>query len=160
MFFYYYYNNYNLAVLAANHSVFYLKFTQLQSIILHNNWFVFNSFVFFFFLPISRLLPQVHAAYSHESPCHVVHIKKLDSLFIYMCFQSRFVGYGWFFDDLTDRLHSEIPMEISVSNVPWCVNNAPQYLVLKSLYYVSVCLAGTPPQLDAICPHWFKDLFV
>ena len=63
------------------------------------------------------------------------------------------MAYGRFFDDLTDRLHSEISMEVSISNVPWCVYNAPQYLVLKSLYDVSVCLAGTPPQLDALSPY-------
>ena len=44
-------------------------------------------------------------------------------------------------------------MDFSVSDIPWCTNDVPKYLVLKSLNDVSVALVHASPQLCAVGPH-------
>jgi hypothetical protein len=51
-------------------------------------------------------------------------------------------------------------MEVSVPNIPRCINYVPEYFVLKSLYYGSVAWFRAPPQLYAIGPHRISYLFV
>ena len=34
-----------------------------------------------------------------------------------------------------NRFHFEVPMEVSVPDVPRCINYVPENFVLKSLYY-------------------------
>ena len=57
------------------------------------------------------------------------------------------------FNFIRYHLHSKVPMEVGVSDIPMCINDVPKYLVLKSLNDVSVGLLPASPQLYAVGPH-------
>ena len=44
-----------------------------------------------------------------------------------------------------DHPHLKVPIEVGVSDVPRCIDDVPKYLVLKSLYDVSIALFRASP---------------
>jgi len=59
-----------------------------------------------------------------------------------------------------NRFHFEVSMEVSVPNVPRCINDVPEYFVLESLYYSSVAWFRASPLLYGIGPNGLQNLFV
>ena len=49
-------------------------------------------------------------------------------------------------------IHFRVSVEVIVSYVPGCIDNAPEYFVLESLYNVYITLCGATPELDTVCP--------
>jgi len=48
-----------------------------------------------------------------------------------------------------NHVRFEVSMEVSVPDVPGCINYVSEYFVLESLYYGSVARFRAPPQLYA-----------
>jgi len=59
-----------------------------------------------------------------------------------------------------NHFHFDVPMEVSVPDVPRCIDYVPEYFFLKSLYYGYVARFCASPQLYAIGPHRLQYLFV
>jgi len=53
------------------------------------------------------------------------------------------------------NIHFQVSVEVIVSNVTGCIDNAPEYFVLESLYNVYITLFGATPKLDTLCPNGF-----
>ena len=60
-----------------------------------------------------------------------------------------------FLDFARHNVHSQVSMEVIVSNVPGCTDSVPEYFVLESLYNVYITLFGATPDLDTLCPNGF-----
>jgi len=52
-------------------------------------------------------------------------------------------------------VHFQVSVEVIVSNVPGCIDHAPEYFVLESSYNVYITLFGATPELDTLCPNRF-----
>ena len=63
-------------------------------------------------------------------------------------------------DSLINSVHPKVSMQVTISDVPWRIGDIPQHVVLESLDSKDVTFAGTTPELYAIGPHWFEDLFI
>jgi len=53
------------------------------------------------------------------------------------------------------NVHFQVSVEVIVSNAPGCIDNAPEYFVLESLYNVYITLFGATPEFDTVCPNGF-----
>jgi hypothetical protein len=58
-----------------------------------------------------------------ESSGDIVHAEKSGRSDVDMALKSLFMRDGELSDDICNRLDSEIMMEVTILNVPWCVNN-------------------------------------
>jgi hypothetical protein len=74
--------------------------------------------------------------------------------------KSLFMRLGERSDDICNRLDSEIRMKVSISKVPWCVNNTLWHFVLVALNYLNIIITGSAPELDTIIPNWTYNLLV
>jgi hypothetical protein len=54
----------------------------------------------------------------------MVHVEKSGSFDVYVVLKSLFTKLGELSDDICNRLDSEITLEVTISKVPWFVNNA------------------------------------
>jgi hypothetical protein len=60
-------------------------------------------------------------------------------------------------DDICNRLDPEITMKVTISNVPWCVNNT---LVLVPLNQLNIRFTSAAPELDTITANWTCNFLV
>jgi hypothetical protein len=51
-------------------------------------------------------------------------------------------------------------MKVTISNVPWCVNNTLYYLVFVALNHLNIRFTSAAPKLDTITPNWTYNLLV
>jgi hypothetical protein len=49
----------------------------------------------------------------------------------------------------------QVSVVVIVSNAPRCIDHAPEYFVLQSLYNVYITLFGATAELDTVCPNEF-----
>ena len=54
---------------------------------------------------------------------------------------------------IRNHLHLKVPMKVSVSDIPSCINDVPKYLILKSLNDDNVAPFRASPQLYAVGSH-------
>jgi hypothetical protein len=66
-------------------------------------------------LVLKRFLP-------FESSSDIVHVEKSGRFGVDVGLKPPFLSVGELSDDICNRLDSEITM-VTISNVPWCVNN-------------------------------------
>ena len=57
------------------------------------------------------------------------------------------------------NVHFQGSVEVTVSNIPGCIDNVLKYVVLESLHNFYIALFGATPQLDTVCPNVFEYLF-
>jgi hypothetical protein len=58
-----------------------------------------------------------------ESSGDIVHVEKSGRFDVDVALKSLFMRLGEPSDDICNRLHPEITMKVTISNVSWCVNN-------------------------------------
>jgi hypothetical protein len=58
-----------------------------------------------------------------ESSGDIVHIEKSGCFNVDVVLKPLFMRVGELSDDICNRLDSEITMKVTISKVPWCVNN-------------------------------------
>jgi hypothetical protein len=56
-------------------------------------------------------------------------------------------------DAICNRLDQEITM-VTISSVPWCVDNTRYHFVLIALNHFNIRITGATPKLDTITPNW------
>jgi len=61
---------------------------------------------------------------------------------------------------IRNHLHLKLPMYVGVSDIPRCINDVPEYHVLKSVNDVSVALFHASPHLYAVGPYRLQYLFI
>jgi hypothetical protein len=54
------------------------------------------------------------------------------------------------FNDAIDSFHSQILMEIVITNVSGSILDIKEHSILESLYNISVALTGTAPKLNTV----------
>jgi hypothetical protein len=54
----------------------------------------------------------------------------------------------------------EVSMDEIVRHIPGCVDDYAHGLRLKAFQYLNVGCGSCAPELDAISPDWFEDIFV
>jgi len=87
---------------------------------------------------------------------HYVHIvQELYGLNVLMTVESFFVFLCKFLDFASNNVHFQVSVEVTVPNVPGCIDNIPKYFVLESLYNVYITLFGLTPEFDTVCPNGF-----
>jgi hypothetical protein len=70
----------------------------------------------------------------------------VESFFVLLCKSLDFARHNVLF---------QVSVEVTVSDVPGFIDNAPEYFVLESLYNVYITLFGATPELDTVCPDEF-----
>jgi hypothetical protein len=58
-----------------------------------------------------------------ESSGDIVHVEKSGRFDVDVVLKPLFMRVGELSDDICNRLDSEITIKVTISNVPWCVNN-------------------------------------
>jgi hypothetical protein len=53
----------------------------------------------------------------------IVHVEKSGRFDVHVVLKSVFMRVGELSDDICNHLDSKITMNVTISNVPWCVNN-------------------------------------
>ena len=71
----------------------------------------------------------------------------VESFFVLLCKSLDFARHN---------VHFQVSVEVSVPNVPGCIDNVPKNFVLESLYNVYITLCGATPELDTVCPTGFS----
>ena len=87
---------------------------------------------------------------------HYAHVvQELYGLIVLMMVESFFVILCKSLDFARHNVHFQVSVEVTVPNVPGCIDNIPKYFVLESLYNVYITLFGATSQLDTVCPNGF-----
>jgi hypothetical protein len=63
-------------------------------------------------------------------------------------------------DNIYNRLDPEISIKVTVSNIPFCVDNTLLHFGFGKLNDFNIRFNGAAPELDTITPNWTYYLLV
>jgi len=88
---------------------------------------------------------------------HYAHVvQQLYFLSVLMMVESFFVLWCKSLYFARHNVHFQVSFGVIVSNIPGCIDNAPEHFVLESLYNVYYTLYGATPDSDTVCPDGFN----